>query len=94
MPNFKQIIEAWIIAGNPTDAQRELAELRGKICDKCPSKKVVTKKLQLGTICNECGCPIAKKIFTNEYNPCPLFKWAEIDRLYFPEKTKKSKTLF
>ena len=39
MFNFKEIIEAWIIAGNPTDAQRELAEARGKICDECPSKK-------------------------------------------------------
>ena len=39
MLNFKQIIEAWIIAGNPTDAQRQLAEARGAICDECPSKK-------------------------------------------------------
>ena len=36
--NFKEIIEAWIIAGNPTYAQKELAEKRGTICDDCPSK--------------------------------------------------------
>ena len=91
--NFKQIIEAWIIAGNPTDAQRVLAEERGKICDECPSKKVITEKLDIATVCGECGCPIAKKIFTNDYNPCPLKKWEQVDAEYYPN-TKKKKTLF
>jgi len=91
--NFKQIIEAWIIAGHPTPGQKELAEKRGKICDECPSKQVLTEKIKIGTYCGECGCPIGKKIFTNEFNPCPLEKWKEVDRPYFPE-SKSTKTLF
>jgi hypothetical protein len=93
MFNFKQIIEAWIIAGNPTPTQRELAEARGKICDECPSKKRMFKEKQWGEYCGECGCPIGKKIFTNDFNPCPLKKWEEVDDKYYPN-TKKKKTLF
>ena len=81
-----EIINAWKIANNPTPKQEELAELRGKICDGCPAKKVITKKLKLATICGECGCPIAKKIFTPKFNACPLKKWGEIDNQYISEK--------
>ena len=81
-----EIINAWKIANNPTPIQEKLAELRGKICDGCPSKKVITKKLKLATICRECGCPIVKKIFTPKFNPCPLKKWEEVDIQYIPEK--------
>jgi hypothetical protein len=86
-----EIINAWKIANNPTPKQEKLAELRGKICGGCPSKKVITKKLKLATICGECGCPIAKKIFTPKFNACPLGKWEEVDTLYIEEK--KSSTL-
>ena len=93
MFNFKQIIEAWIIAGNPTPAQQELAEERGKICDGCPSKQHLFKEKEWGSYCGECGCPIAKKIFTNEYNPCPLQKWEKVDEGFFVQQ-KKKKTIF
>jgi len=93
MLNFKQIIEAWIIAGNPTEAQRQLAEVRGAICDECPSKKSLFENKKWSEVCSECGCPIAKKIFTNDYNPCPLKKWEEVDTPFYPN-TKKKKTLF
>lgn len=93
MFNFKQIIEAWIIAGNPTPAQKELAEERGKICDECPSKQHLFKEKEWGSYCGECGCPIAKKIFTNEYNPCPLQKWEKVDDGFFVQQ-KKKKTIF
>jgi hypothetical protein len=86
-----EIINAWKIANNPTPKQEKLAELRGKICDGCPSKKIITKKLKLATICNQCGCPIAKKIFTPKFNACPLGKWEEVDTPYIKEK--KSSTL-
>jgi hypothetical protein len=85
-----EIINAWKIANNPTPKQEELAELRFKICDTCPSKKVITKKLKLATICGECGCPISKKIFTPKFNPCPLKKWGEIDIQYIPKKNTSS----
>ena len=87
--NIKQIFEAWIIANNPTEKQLELAEARAIICDNCPSK-IVTFGIRIG-LCGECGCPIRKKIFTNEYNPCPLLKWEETDKDYFD--IKKTKTL-
>lgn len=90
--NFKEIIEAWVIANNPTELQLELAEKRNTICDTCPSKKTITKKLKIGVVCGECGCPIPKKIFTNSYNPCPLEKWKEVDDDYFLSR-KSSKTL-
>ena len=77
--NIKQIIEAWVIANNPTSQQIKLAELRGSICDNCELKKIILSV----TICTGCGCPISKKVFTNEYNPCPEKKWKEIDRPYF-----------
>ena len=86
-----EIINAWKIANNPTPKQEKLAELRGKICDICPSKKVLTRKIGLATICDECGCPISKKIFTPKFNACPLKKWGEVDTLYIEEK--KSSTL-
>ena len=81
--NFKQIIEAWIISFNPTSQEKELAEARGKICDECPSKAFILNVAG----CKECGCPIGKKIFTNDYNPCPLSKWEEIDKPFFKRKT-------
>lgn len=80
--NIKEIIEAWMIAHNPTDKQKELAEKRGEICATCPSKQT---KLKV-TICKECGCPIGKKVFTNSYNPCPLEKWGDIDLPYMKSK--------
>lgn len=85
--NFREIINAWIISFNPTEKQKELAEIRGKICDECPSKIVVTF-----AVCTECGCPVGKKIFTDTYNPCPLLKWKETDLPYFGER-KNTKTL-
>jgi hypothetical protein len=85
---IKQIIDAWIISNNPTDKQLELAKLRGDICEQCPAKKT---KLKI-TYCAECGCVISKKIFTDDYNPCPLSKWSEIDKPYF-RKIKDIKTL-
>ena len=77
--NIKEIIEAWAIANNPTPPQKKLANLRGEVCEVCPSKK---KKLTV-TICKECGCPVSKKVFTNSFNPCPLKKWEEVDKPFF-----------
>jgi hypothetical protein len=88
--DFKKIFKAWITANNPTDKELELAEKRNTICDSCPSKKVITDKLTIGTICGECGCPISKKIFSDQFNDCPLEKWEQIDAKYFPPIKKKT----
>jgi hypothetical protein len=85
-----EIINAWKIANNPTPKQEELAKLRALICEVCPSKKVITKKIELATVCGECGCPISKKIFSPKFNPCPLEKWGEVDIHYITEKNTSS----
>jgi hypothetical protein len=88
--NFKKIWDAWVIAHRPNEIQLTLAQKRNEICDKCPSKKEIARKIKIGVICGECGCPIAKKIFTNEFNPCPLKKWEDVDTKYFPKSKDTS----
>jgi hypothetical protein len=88
--DFIKIAKAWITAHNPSESQLELAEKRHLICDECPSK---VKTILSYYKCNECGCPISKKIFSDQYNDCPLKKWESIDSLYFPQR-KIIKTLF
>lgn len=83
--NLKEILEAWIIAHNPTQEQIELANLRGEICMSCPSRKHI-----IVDICTECGCPISKKVFTNNYNPCPLKKWKDVDGDKYDDKENKT----
>ena len=90
--NIKQIIDAWRVAYNPTDIQKELAERRLQICDGCEHKTNITKSIKITHICAECGCPINKKVFTQEYDPCPLRKWTVVDTPYFT-KRKSDKTL-
>jgi hypothetical protein len=90
---FKEITQAWISAYNPTEKQKELAEARFKICDVCDKKKVITDKLKIGVICDQCGCPISKKVFSSTYNACPLEKWEEVDSVLWGETQKKTKTL-
>jgi len=75
---ISEIVKAWWIASNPTSQQSELAKKRLSICNTCDSmvdSVVFTKK------CNECGCPIGKKIFANEMGTCPLQKWNKIEGL-------------
>jgi hypothetical protein len=87
--DFLKIAKAWIASYNPTEKQTELAEKRYTICDSCPSKV----KALLGYYkCNECGCPIQKKIFSDVYNDCPLKKWESVDTAYF-SPMKKHNTL-
>ena len=88
--NIRLIFEAWIIANNPTEKQIQLAEARAKVCNDCPAMK--TSILAPNGVCSECSCPIRKKIFTNEFNTCPLQKWRETDFDYF-EGMKKKTTL-
>ena len=90
--NIFEIIEAWVIAKNPNERQKEIANKRAVICNDCEFSSQIIKGLEISIICNNCGCPLVKKIYTNKYNPCPHRKWAEIDEPYF--KQKNDKTLF
>lgn len=80
--NLKTIIKAWAISFNPDDKQSVLAEARLKICTGC-------EKLSSLGICKGCGCPVKKKIYTDEYNPCPLLKWKDADDKHFDIKKVK-----
>jgi len=91
--NFKKIYNAWIISYFPNETQKLLAEKRNEICESCPSRKVLIDKLKLGVICSECGCPLTKKIFSNDFNDCPLKKWEEVDTTYQTFKPKSIKSL-
>jgi hypothetical protein len=90
--DFKLILEAWLIANDPTPEQIELSEKRAKICETCEYRKEIIKKIKVANLCTKCGCPITKKVFTNTYNPCPMEKWKETDLDYFKDQ-KHKKTL-
>lgn len=75
MLKLLEIAEAWIISENPNPAQKEIAESRLKICDTCPSKTFVS--IFDTYLCGECGCPLAKKVFSTKpgHEACPKQKW-------------------
>jgi hypothetical protein len=83
------IADAWITAKNPTDEQKNLAEARWNICIQCPEFRK-ERDVTGDPYCNECGCPLKKKVFTKQFNECPLEKWKKVDDLLW-EKTQKSK---
>ena len=85
--DFIKIAKAWITSYNPTDIEQSRAKERYEICDTCPSR---VKSTLFEYKCNECGCPISKKIFSPDFNDCPLKKWEDIDSKYFLPRKKTS----
>ena len=74
--------------------QEELAKLRLEICLECEFRKEVVKGLKWSTLCGKCGCPLNKKVFSPNYNPCPLKKWDSVDSSYLePFEDKNKNTL-
>lgn len=90
--NPKEIINAWITSFNPSADEKSMAEKREKICLECPSYNTVFKDKTWSAFCGECGCPISKKVYTKEYNACPLKKWENVDNDYFSKHQAKSKS--
>jgi hypothetical protein len=88
--DFLKIAKAWITSYNPTEKELNIANERYSICNICPSK---VKTILSYDKCNECGCPISKKIFSDQFNDCPLEKWELVDSIHFPPR-KVTKTLF
>ena len=76
MSKIKEIIKAWWIASNPTKEQSLLAQKRLEICRGCDS---MVDSVVFTKICNECGCPIGKKIFTESIGSCDLHKWDKVE---------------
>jgi ribosomal protein L37E len=74
MLKIAEIAKAWIAAANPTPTQQLIAEHRASVCDACPSKAY--NRLMDFYYCNECGCPLKKKIFSPKGpEACPLAQW-------------------
>jgi len=86
------IADAWITAKNPTPEQKDLAEARWNICIQC-SEFREERDVTGDPYCNDCGCPLKKKIFTKQFNECPLGKWKEVDDLLWEKTQKKKKTI-
>ena len=80
------IIRAWWIAAHPTPQQSELAQNRLNICKQCDS---MVDSVVFDKKCNECGCPIGKKIFTPVIGGCPIGNWDIVDGV----NTKKNKSI-
>ena len=68
---LKQIKDAWIRSNNPTEDEQALADYRMNICNSCPNKLDIMNL----SICSACGCPLSKKVFSDENENCPLNKW-------------------
>jgi DNA-directed RNA polymerase subunit RPC12/RpoP len=71
--NIVEIAKAWIAAANPSPEQKQLAEYRAGVCNECPHK--AHNKLMDIYICDMCGCPLSKKIFSGDKNSCPDKRW-------------------
>jgi hypothetical protein len=102
--NFKEIAEAWYNTINHSPEQKELADARFDVCLQCPNKKETIKKKEWSLICNECGCPLKSKIYTNntylKEGSCPLDYWKQVEEAWYkkypnklPKQLKNNKTL-
>ena len=78
MAGIKEIVKAWWTASNPTPEQSLLAQKRLEICKGCES---MVESVVFKYKCNECGCPIGKKIFTDMMGTCDLKKWNKVEGL-------------
>jgi uncharacterized paraquat-inducible protein A len=86
------IMDAWVVAKNPTESQKTLAEARWNECIQCDEfreKRPITGE----PYCSDCGCPLNKKIFSKIYNECPLKKWKDVDDLLWMKTQKQNKSL-
>ncbi len=78
MFDLREIAKAWWIASKPTKEQSELAMKRLAICKGCDS---MIESAVFKFKCNECGCPIGKKIFTPKMGTCDLHKWDKVEQI-------------
>ncbi len=94
MIDYKEIFEAWKTSFNPTPKQEELAEKRLNVCLGCDYRKEVLRGVKWSAYCGDCGCPLNKKVFSKNFNPCTKGYWEEVDLDYItPVKNKNKSTL-
>lgn len=94
MINFKEIFIAWKTSLRPSEFQAKVAKDRLNICTKCDFKKEIFEKREWSAICGKCGCPLEKKIFSQEISPCPMGYWKEVDFNNGINFTKKENKTF
>lgn len=94
MIDYKEIFESWKTSFKPTPEQEELAQKRLSVCLDCEYRKEVLKGINWSAYCGHCGCPINKKVFSKNYNPCTKKKWKDVDSEYItPIQDKNDNTL-
>lgn len=71
---FLEISRAWIKAANPSGGDIKIAEYRISVCNECEEKKKNNKIIGF-YYCQICKCPLNKKIFSDNKNSCPKYKW-------------------
>lgn len=86
------IAEAWVVAANPKDWQKELANSRYAICLECEHYRK-TRPVTNDEHCSDCGCPISKKIFSQKINECPKDKWLPVENEYKNKLHKNKKSI-
>ena len=79
MSKAREIFDAWSISFNPNQIQKKVAEDRFRICIDCKFKRELIKSQKWSLVCNSCGCPLTKKIYSNVPNSCPEGKWLVVD---------------
>ncbi len=87
------ILKSWITSVNPTETQSELAKKRLDVCAICDFKREVIHNKEWSWLCGRCGCPIRKKIYTDQYGSCPLKKWNFIEDDYIKDLKVKEKSI-
>lgn len=90
--NILEIAKSWIIANNPTDVQKELAQKRYDICLGCEHYRK-SRPITNDEYCDNCGCPILKKIFSPHFDACEIHNWLKVDEEYFRSKNTEKKRL-
>ena len=86
------IAEAWIVAAKPQVWQKELANDRYNICLDCEHYRK-SRPVTNDEYCNDCGCPISKKIFSQQFRECPQNKWEPVEIEYKNKLHKKNKSI-
>jgi len=87
------VLKSWVTSVNPNEIEKKLAEERIEICAKCEFRKEVFHNKKWSALCGRCGCPINKKIFTDQYGTCPLGKWNFIEDKYKSHLKIKKKSI-
>jgi hypothetical protein len=74
MNKVKEIVIAWATAMNPSEEQKEVAEIRLQTCMGCEFWKENSMGL---AICSRCGCATKAKVFSPVGSKaCPEQKWS------------------